>query len=149
MKKVHTIKDANSWKLFLSVLVATCAFAAAAYAQPSFLGKFTLPYEVHWSKSALPPGVYYIRMDSDPGRAFVTSAGGSWAMYTNPTTIADGKRAGAFLTITTIGNERRVRSMNLPGVGKSVIFAPLTKTEKEELAKAGQSNTVPVVTAKK
>lgn len=149
MKKVHTLQYPTSWKLFLSVLLATCAFAAAAYAQPSFLGKFTLPYEVHWSQSVLPAGVYYIRMESEAGRALVSSASGSWAMYTNPTIIADSKQAGAFLTITTTGNERRVRSLNLPQIGKSVIFAPLTPNEKEELAKAGHSLTVPVVTAKK
>jgi hypothetical protein len=149
MKTLHLIQYPTSWRLFLGVLVATCAFAAAAYAQPSFLGKVTLPFEVHWSQSVLPPGVYYIRMDSEASRAVVSSARGNWTMYTNPPTIADSKQAGAFLTITMIGNERRVRSLNVPGIGKSVIFAPLTKTEKEELAKAGQSNTVPVVTAKK
>lgn len=149
MKTVHRIQYPTSWKLFLGVVVATCAFTAAAYAQPSFLGKFTLPYEVHWSQAVLPAGVYYIRMDSQTGPAVVSSASGNWAMYTNPPTIADSEQAGAFLTITMTGNERRVRSLNLPELGKSVIFAPLTKSEKEELAKAGQSNIIPVVTAKK
>jgi hypothetical protein len=48
-----------------------------------------------------------------------------------------------------MGTERTVRSLNLPQLGKSVIFAPLTKSDREELAKAGKSITVPVVTAKK
>lgn len=149
MKNRYAVQHPTSWKRFLGVLVATCAFAAAAFAQPTFVGKFTLPYEVHWGRGVLPAGVYYIRMDSIAAQAVVVSAGGMRTMFTTPPVIADSKQTGTFLTLTTIGNERRVRSLNLPQLGKSLIFAPLTKTEMEELAKAGQSNTVPVVTAKK
>jgi len=149
MKNMHTIQYPPSWKRFLGVLVATCAFAAAACAEPAFIGKFSLPHEVHWGQAVLPAGVYYIRMDSLTAQAAVVSAGGSRTMFTKPPIIADSKQAGTFLTLTTIGNERKVRSLNLPELGKSVIFAPLTKTEKEKLAKAGQSNTVPVITAKR
>jgi hypothetical protein len=149
MKNRYALQHPTSWKLFLGVLVATCAFAAAGYAQPIFLGKFTLPKEVHWGQAVLPAGVYYIRMDSMAAHAVVSSAGGDRTIFTRPPIIADSKQAGTFLTLTTMGTERTVRSLNLPELGKSVIFAPLTKSEQEELAKAGQSNTVPVVTARK
>jgi|SRR5690349_17074813 len=149
MKNVHAIQHPTSWKLFLGVLVATCAFAAAAFAQPAFVGKFTLPYEVHWGRGVLPAGVYYIRMDSMAAQAMVSSAGGDRTIFTRPPIIADSKEPGTFLTLTTMGTERTVRSLNLPQLGKSVIFAPLTKSDREELAKAGKSITVPVVTAKK
>jgi hypothetical protein len=149
METVHRSQHQTSLRLLLSVLVATCAFAAAAYARPIFIGKFTLPYEVHWGQAVLRPGVYYIRMDSIADQFMVVSAGGKITMFMKPPIIADSKQADTFLTLTTAGNERRVRSLNLPELGKSVIFAPLTKSEREELAKAGQSNTLPVVTAKK
>ena len=149
MKTADTSQHPASWRLLLSVFVATCAFTAAAYARPIFIGKFTLPYEVHWGRAVLSPGVYYIRMDSIADQAMVVSAGGKRTMFMKPPIIADSKQAGTSLTLTTIGNERRVRSLNLPEIGKSLTFAPLTKNEKEVLAKSGQSNTVPVVTAKK
>jgi hypothetical protein len=149
MKTAHTSQHPASWRLLLSILVATCAFAAAAYARPILIGKFTLPYEVHWGQAVLRPGVYYIRMDSIADQAMIVSAGGHRTMFVKPPIIADSKQTGTSLTLTTIGNERRVRSLNLPDVGKSLIFSPLTKSEKEALARAGQSNTVPVVTAKK
>jgi len=62
---------------------------------------------------------------------------------------ADSKGGSTCLTITNQENERTVRSLNLPGIGKTVIFAPLTKAEREQLAKTGQIQTVPVIAAKK
>lgn len=149
MKTVHATQSRASLKLLLGVLIATCAFTAAANAQPSFVGKFTLPYEVRWGQAMLPPGEYSIRMDSVAAPAVVRSASGSRAVYTQHPMIADSEKGGACLTITLHGNERRVRSLNLPGLGKSLIFAPLTKTERETFAKAGQIDTLPVITAKK
>jgi hypothetical protein len=46
------------------------------------------------------------------------------------------------------GNERIVRSVNLPQIGKSLVFEPLTKTEREMFAKAGKIEAVPVIAAK-
>ena len=139
----------TSWKRFLSVLVVTCALAGAVYAQPTFVGKFTLPYEVHWGQAVLPAGEYSIRMDSAAAAAKVTSTDGSRTIYTQFPMFADSDKGSTHLTITTMGNERKVRSLNAPDLGKLIIFAPLSKSEREELAKAGQSTNVPVVTAKK
>jgi hypothetical protein len=149
VKIKHATKYPTSLKLLLGVLIATSVFTAAANAQPSFAGKFTLPYEVHWGLAVLPAGDYSIRMDSATAPAMISSASGSMAVYTESPIIADNERGGTYLTITTQGNERRVRSLNLSRLKKLVVFAPLTKTEREVLAKAGQINTVPVVTAKK
>lgn len=139
----------TSLKLLLGVLITTCVFTAAANAQPSFAGKFTLPHEVRWGQAVLPAGEYFIRMDSTAAPAMISSASGSMAVYTESPISADNERGGTYLTIMTQGNERRVRSLNLPQLGKLVVFAPLTKSEREELTKAGQINTVPVLTAKK
>ena len=149
MKMVNSTQIRISLKLLVAVVIATCIFTAVANAHPSFAGKFTLPYEVHWGQAVLPAGEYSIRMDSTASPAVISSASGSMAAFTEPPILADNERGGTYLTITTRGNEHRVRSLNLPKLGKSVIFAPLTKSEREVLAKAGQIESVPVVTAKK
>ena len=140
----------TSLKLLLAAAITTCGFTAAANAHPGFAGKFTLPFEVHWGKAVLPAGDYVIRMDSTSAPATISSASGSQAMvYTEFPTIADSLKGGTYLTITTQGNESTVRSLNEPGVGKLVIFSPLTKSEREILAKAGRIQTVPVIIARK
>ncbi len=93
--KAKTMRHAIEVRLFAVVLLATCAFAAAANAQ-TIAAKFTLPFETHWGK-----------------------------------------------------NERRVRSLNLPGRGVSLIYPPTTSAEREMLAKADQVHAVPVITAGK
>lgn len=149
MKSMHATRYPSSLKLLLGVLVATCVFTAVANAHPSFAGKFTLPYEVRWGRATLPAGDYFISMDSTTAPAMVTSANGSRTVYTEFPTIAESEGGSSHLTITTQGNERRVRSLNMPGIGKSVVFAPLTKAERELLTKAGQTETVPVILARK
>jgi len=149
MKISNRIRHSTTAKLILGVLFATCAFTAVANAQPSFEGKFTLPYEVHWNHTVLPAGEYSIQLDvmGTPAVLYSTSTGK--AVNTGTPTLADGDKGAARVTITVRGNERRVRSVNLPEIGKSLIFEPLTQTEREMLAKAGQIDAVPVVTAKK
>lgn len=148
--KIKHVTSETSLRLLLSIVMATFVFTAAANAQPSFAGKFTLPYEVRWGQAVLPAGDYVIRMDSTVSPAKISPANGSSAgAFTMSPVLEDSHSAGTYLTITNQGNRHRVRSLNLPELGKLVIFAPLTKTEREELAKEGQINTVPVVTAKK
>jgi hypothetical protein len=150
MKTVLATRAQTSLKLLLAVAITTCGFTAAANAQPSYVGKFTLTHEVHWGKAVLPAGQYFIRVDSTSAPAKISSMSGSQAMvYTELPTIADSEKGGTYLTITTQGHESRVRSLNEPGLGKLVIFAPLTKSEREILAKAGQIQTVPVIVARK
>ena len=48
--KAKTIRHAVEVRLFTAVLLATCAFVAAANAQ-TFSGRFTLPFEAHWGKN--------------------------------------------------------------------------------------------------
>ena len=150
MKIKHATQYPASLRLLLGVVIATFVFTAAANAQPSFAGKFTLPYEVRWGQAVLPAGDYVIRMDSTASPAKISPANGSSAgVYTEYPLVEDSHMSGVYLTITNHANQRRVRSLNLPQFGKAIVFAPLTKSEQEELAKAGQINTVPVVTAKK
>ena|ERR1700681_2503492 len=149
MKFQNTNQRPTTMKLILGVLIATCMFTAAANAQPSFEGKFTLPYEVHWNHGVLPAGEYAIQVDSKGAPALLRSTSGNKSAYTAPPTIARKEKGAACLTVTVRGNERRVRSVNLPQIGMSLIFDPLSKTEREMFAKAGQIDTVPVITARK
>jgi hypothetical protein len=147
---MHATNLPSSVKFLLGVLIATCVFTVAANAHPGFAGKFTLPYEVHFGRTVLPAGEYFIQMDATMAPAMISSASGSMpAVYTNVLSIADNERGGTHLTVTTQGNERTVRSLNSTELGKLVIFAPLTKSEREAFAKTGQLEVVPVLTVKK
>ena len=130
-------------------MLATCVFTVAANAQPSFEGKFTLPYEVHWNHAVLPAGEYSIEVDAKGMPTVLHSKTSNRSVYTNIPILADGEKGAACLTVTIRGNERRVRSVNLPQIGMSLIFEPLTQTEREMLAKAGKIDAVPVVIARK
>src|ERR1700730_5961405 len=119
--KAKTMRHAIQVKLFAVVLLAIFAFAAAANAE-TIAAKFTLPFEV-------PCGTTFgftpipIKAKSDNGRS---------ALY-----------------VMVRGNERRVRSLNLPARGISLIYPPATSAEREMLAKADQVQAVPVITAGK
>src|ERR1700686_4817135 len=149
MKILSTTQHSTTAKLILGVLIATCVFTAAANAQPSFEGKFTLPYEVHWNHAVLPAGEYSIQADSKGLPAVLSSTSTNKSAYTAAPIIANREKGAACLTVTIRGNERRVRSVNLPQIGMSLIFDPLTKTEREMFAKAGQIDAVPVAIARK
>lgn len=129
------------------VMLATLAFTAAANAQ-SFSGNFTLPYEVHWGRTVLPPGDYSITMESSSKPAFIQSTTGQTHMFTTIPTKGDKEKLAAGLLVTANGNERTVRSMNLPQYGVCLTYKPLNNAEREQLAK-GQAEIVPVIVAKK
>ena len=73
MKTVKTTQPSAAVKMILGILIATCAFASAANAQPIFVGKVTLPYEVRWNHAVLPAGEYFIRMDSKAAHVVLRS----------------------------------------------------------------------------
>ncbi len=149
MKTFNMTRHSISAKLILGVLLATCVFTAAANAQPSFEGRFTLPYAVQWNHAALPAGEYFIQLNANGAPALIYAASTGNSVNTGAPMVADSEKGAAHLTITIRGNERKVRSLNLPRIGKSLVFDPLTKTEREVFAKAGQIETVPVITARK
>ena len=134
---------------FTVAILAACALAGAANAQPAtFSGKFTLPYEVHWGKTVLPAGDYSITMDRLDSAAIVRSASGKAHFVSAFPTSGDSLKGGAFLYVTTNEGQHRVRYMNAPILGKVLIYEPISKTEREEIAKEG-GQVLPVVVAKK
>lgn len=149
MKISNSSRQSVTAKLILGVLFATCVSTAAANAQPSFEGKFTLPYEVHWNHAVLPAGEYSIEVDAKVMPAVVRSTRTGNSVNTYPPILAHPQQGAACLMVTIRGNERRVRSVNLPEIGMSLIFEPLTATEREIFSKAEQIDAVPVITARK
>jgi len=149
MRILNTKQHSTTAKLILGVLFATCVFTAAANAQPSFEGKFTLPYEVQWNHAVLPAGEYSIEVDAKGMPSVVHSTRSGKSIMTNSPILTDVEKGAARLTVTIQGNERMVRSINLPEIGKALVFEPLSATEREMFAKAGQIDAVPVMTAKK
>jgi hypothetical protein len=144
--KIRTILRAIEFRLLAVVLLATCAFAAAANAQ-SVTARFTLRSETHWGKKVLPPGNYTFSFDSHTNVAFIQSADGKTSGYT-PIPVKEISNTGASaLFVMVRGNERMVRSLNLPAYGVSLTYIPQTSAEREMLAKADQVQAVPVIIA--
>lgn len=149
MKSTQRIPSIAAGKLMLGVLTAAFAFTAAAYAQPAFSGKFVLPQEVRWNHAVLPAGEYTIYMSSIAAPAVLHSNSTNQTFYTAPPMVSESRKGGTQLNITVEGRERTVRSLNVPGIGHALIFEPLTKADKERLAKADETEVVPVTTARK
>jgi hypothetical protein len=144
--KTKTMRHAMQVGILAVVLLATFAFAAAANAQTMAI-RFNLPFEVHWGKNLLPAGEYSVTMDSSADVALVRSMNGKTAFFA-PIPIKVSNRTGnTALYVMVRGNERRVRSLNLPLRGISLIYQPTTKAERETFAQADQLQTLPVIAA--
>lgn len=139
----------NRVSLFASVILAMCAFAVAANAQPSFTGSFTLPYEVHWGTNVLPAGEYTIVVDSLRAPALIRSANGKAHMYTAAPIPVDCDKKTTSLFVTVRGNQRMIHSMSLPASGVSLIFARPSSAEPQMLAEANAEESLPVATTRK
>ena len=140
--------------LFVAVALSALAFAGGVKAQasfggPLFSGKFTLPYEVHWGKAVLQPGNYVINMRDIQSAATVWSADLRHGFFLPPPILSHSEKGPTKLTVSIRGDERIVTSMNVPDIGYSFTFKPLTKADRELLAKASQVQAVPITTAKK
>jgi hypothetical protein len=144
-----SVQDPMKMRFLLGVLLVTCLFAVVANAQPSYEGRFTLTHTVNWGNVVLPAGEYTITLESLDGPALVRSASGKTKFFAVARIKADAEKGGTSLVLTVIGNQRRVRSMNLPEFGRSLIYEPLTRNEREMFAEAGQVQAIPVITAEK
>jgi hypothetical protein len=142
--KAKTIRHAIEVRIFAAVLLATFAFVAAANAK-TVSAKFTLPFEVHWGKNVLPAGDYTISMNSLANEAVIRSANGKTVGFTPIPIEASSDKGATALLVMVRGNERIVRSLNLPARGVSFIYPPATSAEREMLAKADQIQAVPVI----
>lgn len=132
----------------LLIVFAMLISVVGANAQSTVLsGTFTLPYQVRWGQAMLPAGQYSIRFTSMRLQATIYSMDGKIALFVFTARSADSEQGPSSLTIVTRENERRVASMNLPSAHVSLVYSPLTKAEREELVRAKQIQTVPLIAA--
>jgi hypothetical protein len=124
------MKNIRNFALF--ILVA--AGAVGANAQNALSGKVQFPSEVRWGKAILPAGEYSLSIPSmqRPVRMFINSMDGKVGAIAlaDP---SDVKPGGSYIFITGTGSDRQVRSVNLPQLGVSLVYAPLTARERERL----------------
>ena len=135
--------------LLVGVLMAIPAFTAPANAEPTWAGKFTLPYEVTWNKTVLPAGEYTVRVNSKGAPLFISSTQGNTRMFTFTPIVADSMPGGTNILVSAAGGRHIVRLLNAPSLGVSFIFGPLSRAQREELAKAGQLESIPLIMTKK
>jgi hypothetical protein len=146
--KAKTIRHAVEVRLFTAVLLATCAFVAAANAQ-TFSGRFTLPFEAHWGKIVLPAGNYTINLDSRYNVALLRTANGRAVGFAPIPIVSTSDKGATALLVMIRGDQRIIRSLNLPASGVTLVYPPATDAEREMLAKADQVQAVPVIWAGK
>jgi hypothetical protein len=134
----------------LLVVLTTVISVTGANAQAVFAGNFTLPHAVRWGQATLPAGDYTIRISSfNSPAATIHSIDGKIAAFVLMGTRQDSEKGPGSLTIVTRSNQRTVASLNLPQSGVALVYTPMTKSEREMLAKAKQVETIPLVTAEK
>jgi hypothetical protein len=119
--------------------------ALAANAQSVLHGKFQLTSETHWGKAVLPAGEYTFTIDSVAGPVVIQAVNGKAAAMAMAQTNSNAAPGGSYIVVTA---DRQVRSMNLPQLGVSLVFKPLTPRERETLY-ASASHTVPIQLAQK
>ncbi len=149
---MKTIQKQTAVKLLVAALVVSCLFAGIASAEPRFVGKFTLPYEVHWGHAVLPAGEYILRIDTLvwPVRAIVQAKSGKREQVNViAIALADNEKGPSALFITRVGNQCRVRTLNLAELGQLLIYEPFTKREQQVLNEARETQAVPIIAAKK
>jgi hypothetical protein len=132
--KAKTTYFAKTTMLLVMFAVLT-SFTGANGQTSIFAGKFTLPHQLRWGQAMLPPGDYSIRFSSLHSPAIVRSMDGKTMAFVFTARSGDSEKGPSSLTIVTRGNERTVASLNLPGSGVSLVYSPLTKEERETLAK--------------
>lgn len=140
----------NFRNLFLLLSIQSILTGAVpANAQDALHGKFQLSSEVRWGQAVLPAGEYSFVLESTKTlKVVIYPADRKTGAIVVARAFDDPRPGGSYLFITGNGSKRTVRSLNLPQLGSSLIFEPLTRRERETLY-ASQSQTVPVQLAKK
>ena len=151
---MKAIQGLTATKWLVGVLFASFLFATAAQAQgqrPAYAGKFTLPYEVHWGKSVLPPGDYTLTIKSTgaPMIALLRSASGDAITYVVNRSVDTGSKGMNALLIKERGGQRIVHSLALNDLGLVLIYDPSLAHEKPLVQEAKNVRAVPVISANK
>lgn len=138
------MKNIRNFVVLFSILAA----AATANAQTTLHGKFQLTSQVRWGNAVLPTGQYRFSMDSIQSPLIIQSEDGKTSTMAVAKTSVDAAPGGSYILTTGSGADRTVRSINLPQLGLSLTYKPLTSEEREMLYTSA-SQTVPVQMAKR
>lgn len=140
------MKNFRNLLLLLSIVTG----AVVTNAQNALHGKFQLSSEVRWANTVLPAGEYSFVLESNkrPLVVKIFPVDGRTGAMVMASSFEDARPGGSKLFFTENGSTRIVRSMNLPQLGISLIYEPLTQREREKLY-ASQWHAVPVQLAKK
>ena len=138
------MKNIRKFVVLFSIVVG----AVAANAQTALHGTFHLTSTVQWGKAVLPAGEYTFTMNSAQSPIIIQSVDGRASAMAVALSSRDAAPGGSYIFITGSGADRIVRSMNLPQLGRSLIFEPLSERQRETLY-ATVSQTVPVQLGKK
>jgi hypothetical protein len=132
-----------------ALLIVVVAGVVGANAQTTLNGKVQFPNQVRWGKSVLPAGEYSLTIQSKerPVRVLIHSIDGKTAAIALAN-ISDQEPGDSYILVTGTAADQQVRSMNLPQLGISLIYAPIKPQEREELNVAN-SGTLPVQIASK
>jgi hypothetical protein len=135
-----TIRRVINKALVSAAVLAFCVFPGVAHARPQsyFQGSVTLPYQVNWGLAVLEPGEYSIFTTSVAGPTRIVSKAGTQSVLIEARFTNQSKNGPTCLIITVSGKEHAVRSMNLPELGVSFVYKPLTRIQREAVARAGQ-----------
>jgi len=140
--------------LLLGALLASLLFLGTAQAQesPSYVGKFTLPYQVRWGKTILQPGDYTltIRSTGSPVIALIRTVDGNAVAHVMSWASSGSGNGLNALLIKEKDGQRVVHSLALADLKMVLIYDPSPMKEKVKEASEGHVNhTVPVMWAKK
>jgi hypothetical protein len=136
MKK--TIRSLIKIFLFVSILLVSPIFPKIVNARSYFSGTVTLPYEVHWGEAVLSPGDYLIRIGSLNRVAQIYSRTGTQMYFTSTRFINLNEKRETCLILTADGDKHLVNSLTMPFFGISQIYKPLTKIQRENVARGEQ-----------
>jgi hypothetical protein len=144
-----TIRSATKIFLFVAIVLVSSIFSDIVYADSFFRGTVTLPYEVRWGQAVLQPGDYLILVRSLSQPAQIYSKDGNQMFFTSALFTELNSKGKTRLIITPNGDKHVVDSLNMPLAGISLIYEPLTKIQRENIAKAGHLQEQVAVTARK
>lgn len=148
---MKTIRILTLSALSLAVAVAVVALTTTtAHAQSALKGTFHLQEEVQWGDAVLAAGDYSLTIESQgmPMQVTVRAADGKTAAILVSNLVDPAEVGGSALYITTRGNERKVRAINLPQLGIALHYERLNAEERRSLDLA-RNQSVSVQVARK
>jgi hypothetical protein len=138
--------------LTLAALLTSLFFVGTARAQgqsPTYVGKFTLTYQIHWGKTVLQPGKYKVSINSigAPIIGTIRTVAGDGVSIVMSQARTGNKNGVNGLLIKEKDGQPIVHSLAIADLGVVLIYDPTLA--RETVQEARVSKTIPVTWAKK